>query len=149
MINTKISEEISAINDLLHETKPFRQQNGSDEVSFCVKIVSANTIHSFYNGLELIFIELLSIIDESKPSGSHWHKKLFDSMFGYNSRNIVLIRTDIKKQLYECLIFRHLFRNIYCNKLDWNRIKPIIHNLDEVWNMIKFDIETFINLDKI
>ena len=148
MLNTKISEEISAIDDLLHYTKPFRQLNGFDEVSFYVKIVSANTLHSFYNGLELIFMELLAIIDESKHSGSHWHKKLFDSMFGQNSKKIVIIRMEIKDALYECLLFRHLFRNIYCNRLEWNRIKPIIYNLDEVWDMIKSDIETFINSDK-
>jgi hypothetical protein len=64
--------------------------------------------------------------------------------FGTNSNNIKIIRDDIKKQLENYLSFRHLIRHSYSSELDWNRMGPLIKEIESIWTIIKTDFEVFI-----
>jgi hypothetical protein len=64
--------------------------------------------------------------------------------FGTNSKNIKIIRNDIKKKLENYLSFRHLIRHSYSSELDWNRMGPLIKEIESIWKIIKTDFEIFI-----
>jgi hypothetical protein len=64
--------------------------------------------------------------------------------FGTNSKDIKIIRDDIKKKLENYLLFRHFIRHSYSSELDWNEIGPLIKGIDDIWKTIKIDFEIFI-----
>jgi hypothetical protein len=83
-------------------------------------------------------------LDEKLPNDFKWHKTLFEMAFGNNSKNIKIIRDDIKKKLEKYLLFRHFIRHSYSSELDWNEMGPLIKEIENIWKMIKNDFELFI-----
>ena len=41
---------------------------------------AALNLHDFYTGLERIFFQIATIVDNSMPSGRHWHRDLLNQM---------------------------------------------------------------------
>jgi hypothetical protein len=64
--------------------------------------------------------------------------------FGNNSKNIKIIRDNIKMKLGKYLLFRHFIRHSYSSELDWNEMGPLIKEIEDIWKMIKNDFEDFI-----
>jgi hypothetical protein len=64
--------------------------------------------------------------------------------FGINSRDIKIIRDDVKKALENYLLFRHFIRHSYSSELDWDEMGPLIKGIDNIWKIIKIDFEIFI-----
>jgi hypothetical protein len=64
--------------------------------------------------------------------------------FGSNSRNIHVIRDDIKQKWETYLLFRHFIRHSYSSELDWQEMAPLIKEIDNIWEIIKTDFELFV-----
>jgi hypothetical protein len=47
---------------------------------------TASVLHSFYNGLENIFLTIAKGLDESVPSGAKWHRELLMQMADTNPK---------------------------------------------------------------
>jgi hypothetical protein len=51
----------------------------------------------------------------------------------------------MKRKLEEYLLFRHFIRHSYSSELDWNEMGPLVKEIEDVWKIIKYDFEEFIN----
>jgi hypothetical protein len=105
---------------------------------------AAQVLHSFYNGIESVTVLFFKHLNEKIPNNFKWHKTLFEMMFGDNSKNIRIVRDEIKKKLERYLLFRHFIRHSYSSELDWNYMSPLIINLEDTWKIIKDDFDSFI-----
>ena len=143
-VREKIEYEISRIEKLLSDAKPLLDLCKLKEPDFVEITATAQILHSFYNGVESIVILFLKSMNEKIPNDSRWHKTLFEIMFGHNSKEIVIIRNDIKKPLEKYMYFRHFIRHSYSSELDWMEISELVKNLEETWETIKTDFELFI-----
>src|SRR4030042_3854253 len=94
----------------------------------------ASVIHSFYNGIENIFIIISKNIDKTVHSEFNWHTALLNSMAADNKKRIAVISAGLNEQLEEYLAFRHFFRHSYKFKLEWEKIESLVKNLFTVWN---------------
>jgi uncharacterized protein (UPF0332 family) len=65
-------------------------------------------------------------------------------MFGQNSINTAIIKSDIKESLKKYMYFRHVVRHSYSSELDWNEMEMLVKNLEEMWKIIKKDFDLFI-----
>jgi len=136
--------EISRIEKLLNDAKPLLDLCKLKEPDFVEITATAQILHSFYNGVESVVILFLKSMNEKIPNDSRWHKTLFEIMFGNNSKEIVIIRNDIKKPLEKYMYFRHFIRHSYSSELDWSEMEILVKNLEETWKTIKADFELFI-----
>ena len=114
------------------------------EPDFVEITATAQILHSFYNGVESVVILFLKNIHEKVPNDSRWHKTLFEITFGQNSKNIKILRNDIKEQMEKYMYFRHFIRHSYSSELVWSEMEVLVKNLDEMWKIIKTDFELFI-----
>ena len=71
------------------------------------------TLHSYYNGLENIFVFIGKRIDNATFSSQRWHKDLLDSMFTETDKRKALLDESIHEQLLDYMSFRHVFRHSY------------------------------------
>jgi hypothetical protein len=94
--------------------------------------------------VESVGILFLKSINEKVPNDGQWHKTLFEIMFGQNSKNIIILRNDIKKQMEKYMYFRHFIRHSYSSELKWDEMEMLVKNLDDIWKIIKNDFELFI-----
>ena len=143
-LKEKIEYEISRIERLLNDAKPLMDLCKIKEPDFIEITALAQILHSFYNGVESVVILFLKSINEKVPNDNRWHKALFEITFGKNSKNIVILRPDIKGQMDKYMYFRHFIRHSYSSELKWSEMEILVKNLDEMWAAIKTDFESFI-----
>jgi hypothetical protein len=140
----KIEHEISRIDKSLDSVKPLLDLCRIKEPDVIEITAVAQVLHSFYNGVESVILLIFKNMNEKLPNDLKWHKTLFEMSFGINSKNVKIIRVDIKNKLEKYLLFRHFIRHSYTPELDWNEMGPLIKEIKEIWEIIKTDFEIFL-----
>lgn len=73
----------------------------------------ASVLHSFYNGLENVFLSIAKGIDQKVPTGSQWHRDLLLQMTQRTVNRGPVISTELAQKLADYLGFRHFYRHTY------------------------------------
>ena len=144
-VKIKIEHEISRIDKLLNDAKPLLDLCNLREPDFIEITASSQILHSFYNGIESVVILIFKNIGEKLPNDSKWHKTLFEMMFGQNENGLNIFSNDIKERLNEYLLYRHYIRHSYSSEFKWSEMKPSVNGLNEIWNIMKTNLEKIIN----
>jgi hypothetical protein len=143
-IKEKIEHEVLRIKKLFDSGKSLLDLCKIKEPDFVEASAAGSFLQSFYNGVESITLLILKAIKEDIPNDSHWHKKLFEKTFEASEKRTAIFRIDYKEQFSEYLSFRHYFRHSYGYEIDWERLKPLINNVEEMWKILEEDINKFI-----
>jgi hypothetical protein len=143
-LREKIHHEISRIEKLLNDAKPLLSLCKIRSPDFIEITAASQILHSFYNGIESVVILFLKGINKKVPNDGRWHKTLFEIAFRLDSGNITIFRDDIKEQMEKYMYFRHFIRHSYSSELNWSEMEPLIKNLEEIWETIKDDFNSFI-----
>ena len=104
----------------------------------------ATVLHSFYNGIEGIFLYIAKRIDGTVPNDFSWHHTLLLQVTEATDNRIPVISLQNADLLAPYLKFRHFFRHSYAFMLDWPRMKPLVNELHSVWTTVKNEMESFI-----
>ena len=111
-----------------------------------VELAALGTImHSFYNGIEGIFLYVAKNIDKTIPDDSSWHQSLLKQVTGKTENRSPVISKHSADLLAPYIKFRHFFRHAYTFMLNWQQMKPLVDDLHSVWVTVKNDIELFNN----
>ncbi|MEA5534232.1 hypothetical protein [Crocosphaera sp. XPORK-15E] len=107
----------------------------------------ALSIHDFYTGLERVFSQIATVVDNFLPSGQNWHRELLNQM----GREIDNLRPQIFsavsiEQLDEYRRFRHVVRNVYGFEFEISRIEPLVIKLEECFTIVKKELLNFAEL---
>lgn len=106
--------------------------------------ILGSVLHSFYNGLENIFEIIAKNIDRSVPNGNKSHQELLHQMANKNEIRNEIINEDLYLKLREYATFRHFYRHAYSFQLNWEKMKPLVENVQIVWNEVKLCLKKFI-----
>ncbi|KPA17433.1 hypothetical protein MHK_002357 [Candidatus Magnetomorum sp. HK-1] len=112
---------------------------------------SALNLHSFYSGIEKIFVIIAEGIDLYKPSSASWHKALIQQM-GSEIKSVrpPVISDDLINRLDSYRGFRHVVRNVYTYNLDEKHIKIMVDDLEDIMNALTKELSAFADfLEKI
>ena len=104
----------------------------------------ASVLHSFYNGLENIFLSIAKGIDADVPAGAQWHRDLLTKMAESTSNRGPVLTTETAHQLAEYLGFRHFFRHSYSFFLEWDELEKLVIPLAKVWGQVKDELQLFV-----
>lgn len=107
--------------------------------------ILGSILHSFYNGLENIFEIIAKNIDGNVPNGNKSHQELLHQMASENSKRSEILNEELYLKLREYATFRHFYRHAYSFQLNWEKMSPLIDNLQIVWNEVKLNLKNFIN----
>ena len=107
--------------------------------------ILGSILHSFYNGLENIFEIIAKNIDGNVPNGNKSHQELLHQMASENSKRNEILNEELYLKLREYATFRHFYRHAYSFQLNWEKMSPLIDNLQIVWNEVKLNLKNFIN----
>lgn len=130
--------------DRLFETYAGLLQIAHDRVPDIVEMTAlASVLHSFYNGIENIFLSIAKRIDGSVPTGIHWHRDLLNSMTRETPARPALLDEELSRQLTDYLAFRHFYRHAYSFLLEWEKLDVLVAPLPTVWQQCKKRIEMF------
>lgn len=112
-----------------------------------LKIVTnsiALDMHDFYNGLEKIFGEIASRIDQSAPSSGSSHKELLEQMNSDRPAARPAVLSDSTyKQLDVYRKFRHRVRHTYSFELDPEEVLVLANGVQAAFEAAMEDLNKF------
>ena len=109
-----------------------------------IELAALGTIlHSFYNGIEGVFLLVAKHIDQNVPTGHAWHQSLLNSMTETTKMRPPLILPETADSLAAYLKFRHYFRHAYAFMLNWKQMEPLVIGLLPIWGTVKNELIAF------
>jgi len=105
----------------------------------------ALNLHTFYSALEKIFTLIATNVDGAMPEGPSWHQDLLIQMKGEikNIRPAVLSQ-ETCQMLDEYRAFRHVVRNVYAFNLSYDKIAPLVNNIETLFTRLKKEMGQFV-----
>jgi len=144
-VEKKIRFELDQIGKLLDKYDYLLTKANSDEEMDDIEVTAlASVLHSFYNAVENIFLQISKNIDGNVPRGSNWHKDLLIQMSEDTRNREEIISRELQLKLLEYLAFRHFFRHSYSFYLDWDEMEELVVNMGQVKEEFEEEIEDFL-----
>lgn len=138
---TKIKYEISEIDVLLEKSQVLISLCKTKEPDFIETVAIGGILHSFYNGIENIFVLIAKTLDFDFKSSSQWHRNLIDFMFAQPN----FLQANLRQQTTEYMGFRHFFRHTYGYTIKWEKCSHLFFEMNDFWSKVKTSINTYCN----
>jgi hypothetical protein len=104
----------------------------------------ALNLHGFYSGLESLFDQIATHIDQEKPGSETWHRELLLQMTeDREDIRPAVIRNETATALDEFRRFRHVVRNVYAVNLLPDRIEGLLQALPPLWAQLRLELTAF------
>lgn len=142
---SQIKFEIEQIDQLLELYAELLECPKQNTPSLVEKTAMAALLHSFYTGVENIFLSVAKEIDKDIPAGAQSHRDLLGQITKRTPYRMPVISEKVKEKLSDYLIFRHFFRHAYSFFLDWDKMKKLVSSLIEVWDQLKRELHLFLD----
>ena len=135
----KIKYEISQIDELLDKTQVLVSLCRSREPDFVEITAIGGILHSFYNGLENIFVLIGKTVGFDFKTSSQWHRNLVDCMLAQQD----FLPAELRGLLMEYMGFRHFYRHTYAYTIKWEKCSHLFMGLTDFWNTVKLAINGY------
>ena len=139
----EIEFQISQIDKQFEEFNAYFQNMNYETPDITQITVMASILHSFYTGIESIFMRISNRVDEFIPTSSKSHQELLDKMFAKTDKRKAVIDENTYLSLNEYMKFRHVFRHGYTFQLKWEKMKNLAENLFGTWDRVKEQLTGF------
>jgi hypothetical protein len=142
---SQVTFEIGQIDQLLvaYANLWERAQQGTPDLVEMTAM--ASVLHSFYNGLENLFLSIAKGLDQTVPVDAQWHRDLLVQMTQETVNRGSVISAELAQQLADYLGFRHFYRHSYSFFLEWSELGKLVTSLPEVWDRAKKELSEFLN----
>lgn len=141
-IKTKIKYEISEIDILLEKSSVLVSLCKSRVPDFVETVAVGGILHSFYNGIENIFVLIAKNLGFDFKSSPQWHRNLIDFMFAQPC----FLQADLRLQMTEYMGFRHFYRHTYGYTIKWEKCSHLFFNMIDFWTKIKAALVNYCEL---
>lgn len=145
IVEKKIQFELGELQHLFDVYAPLLQLSSQKVPDLIEKTALAQVLHSFYNGVENVFLLIAKAVDRRIPSGSLWHRTLLDQVAAATPERPAVISNGTKERLLEFLGFRHVVRHSYSTDLDAERMKGLALHVESAWNSVQQDVTGFLS----
>jgi hypothetical protein len=142
---SQVDLEVKQIDQLLESYADLLKRVQKNTPDLVEVTAVASVLHSFYNGLENIFLAIAKGIDADVPTGSQWHRDLLIQMMESTASRGPVLTADLAYRLMDYLSFRHFYRHSYSFFLDWDELEELVTPLAEVWAQMKSELQLFLD----
>ncbi|MEW5691865.1 MAG: hypothetical protein AB1765_01060 [Candidatus Hydrogenedentota bacterium] len=125
---TKVLSEIEKVKDI-----PFKQ--------LVVIVGIGGYLQNAYTGMENILKQLLSHKNIPIPDTPTWHRDLLSLSVEHN-----FISREIADKIDEYRVFRHFFTHAYGFLIEWEKLKPLMDHISEVYSKFKREIDRYLEV---
>lgn len=142
-ISQRVQRDVALIDHLLAAYADLLLQVEQKPPDLVQMTALASVLHSFYNGVESIFIIIAKEIDDAVPTGDRWHRDLLEQMGMANEFREAVLPLPIQLQLQNYLAFRHYYRHAYSFFLRWEELRELVLPLTAVWDQTRTVLNQF------
>ena len=141
----RIHFEIGQVNRLLRSYADLLDRVQHQPPDLVEITAIASVLHSFYNGLENIFLSIAKGIDAQVPTGAQWHRDLLTQMTKTTPNRGPVLTTETARRLFDYLGFRHFYRHSYSFFLAWDELEYLVVRLEDTWADVQHDLQSFVS----
>lgn len=139
----QVETELEQLHHLLRTYSVLINHSKVKEPDQVELLALAALLNSFYTGLENLFKRIVKEIDKNTLQSISWHRDLLDQVSkAYKSRPSVITEST-KIILLEYLSFRHVFRQAYSFQIQWEKMKMLIYEMENVLEQIENELNRF------
>ncbi len=143
-MSTRFEGEIRDLDILVQRIKrawAFARTSAAEQDMFLDSV--ALGLHGLYSGLESLFLQVATHLDDNVPHGDGWHAQLLTQMQAESQVRPALIAHSDVDFLDELRRFRHLVRNVYAYNLLPDRIEPLVQKVANQWPQLRAELVAF------
>lgn len=140
----EIREELPLIDDLITSHGELLAALKKRAPGQIEQSAVATVLHSFYNGIEKIFVRIAKRIDDHVPVSDLWHQELLMQMTKKTKKRPAVISKELAEKLSPYLGFRHFFRHAYVFQFKWDKMKELVHDIGKTHAQFNSEIEQFL-----
>lgn len=144
-LSIKIKLEIEQIDELFSIYADLLEKARRETPNLVEVTALASILHSFYHGLESIFLFVAKGLDHRIPTGAQSHRELLDQISQPTSFRTRVLSPELVKNLDSYLNFRHFYRHSYSYFLQWDKFEALITHLPETWSQVRTELLTFLD----
>jgi hypothetical protein len=139
IIKIKVIFEIQQIDKLIFQAGPLLAVCKLKDPDFIQMSAMSAVLHSFYNGIESIFLIIEKFEKHSVTKSAGWHKELLN-----NAVHVMdIISSESRDILVEYMQFRHFFRHAYNFQMSWQKMEHLALGIEDVWKRVKSEVEAY------
>lgn len=143
-LRAEIESDLDDLNAVQTEVQATASQISSTGSSSRDKAALGAFLHSFYNGVENVLKRLAQEMDGGVPVGEGWHRALLRRMeTPVEGVRPAVLDPNTVERLEPYLGFRHFFRHAYTFEIDWDKLRPLITDIEETLTSFHRDIDRF------
>ena len=131
---------MSQIDELIDKSQVLFSLCKNREPDFIEITAIGGILHSFYNGLENIFVLIGKTLDFDFKSSPQWHRNLVDCMFTQSD----FLPSNLRLLLTEYMGFRHFYRHTYGYTIKWEKCSHLFLRLADFWQTVKMAVTKYI-----
>ena len=141
-----IRQDVSALDRVVEQVTEAVEALKSGTGGAAIPLAAAAlNLHGFYAGVERIFLQVASGLEQSTPSGSDWHRELLRQMtVDLPGIRPPVLSAEEAHTLGEFLRFRRVVRSVYSFNLDPERAERLADNLRPVWREVGAQLLAFV-----
>ena len=143
-VRRQIEMEIREIDELFCKYADLFQHAKNTKPDLTQTTALASVLHSFYSGIENIFLRIVKNADHITPTGNKWHHSLLAQMSKQTASRSAVLSERAREQLQGYLGFRHFYRHAYSHFLEWSQMKQLVFQAEDVWTEIRDEIQKFL-----
>ncbi len=144
-MHARVEFEIQQIDLLLEKYRDLIESSKSREPDLIQLTALASVTHSFYNGIENVFLLITKNTSGSLPPSDKWHRELLAAMSKKTSSREPVLSEEISIRIADYLAFRHFYRHSYSFHLDWNELRSLVSGIDDIWRDVRAEFRQFLD----
>ena len=143
-LRRELDIELAELSDLLAVLPDLPPADRSARPTRAGTLAVAAVLHSFYNGAENLLKRIHVATEGSAPIGERWHTQLLDRAAGDTGNRPRVLSDSLIARLDGYLRFRHAFRHLYAQHLNWGRMVDLLRDLPAVVEELDTEIRDFL-----
>ena len=141
----QIEFEITQIDHLLEVYGELFQRALQESALNVIELAAlSSVVHSFYNGLENIFVNIAKRLDQNVPTGSQWHRDLLIQIGTPTGRRGAVLTDTTITDLTNYLGFRHFYRHSYAFFVEESKLDQLVIPMSSLWLQVRLELVTFV-----
>ena len=145
LLASRIRQDMAELERVVERVERAVQARRQDSAMQDLLLDSAAlNLHDFYTGLERVFAQIASTVDQSVPTGADWHRELLRQMtVEVPSLRPRVLSAEVAGEADEFLRFRHVVRHLYAFELDPERVERLTSRLPTAFANVRTELIAF------
>lgn len=143
-LRDQIEDHRNRLRRLLEAHRDLLARLETDQPTLIEREALGAVLHSFYMGIESIMRSIAKAFDGGVQKTEDWHRALISSMTAATPGRPALLSTSTAARIRAYLDFRHRFRNLYTDVLDWELMRPLVMGMRGALTEFESDLDRFL-----